>query len=209
MTGTTFQFPLTLNGQNYFFEGFSYGQTHLYPKGAGYFIAGRIDPPDSTFTAILHVPVFDQEVPIEKLHHSQVESHYPTHILFYQKRESESLLGIFNLCQEAYPGLVSLQNVEKTDELGQSSPYRHTKDFLSSPPTNINSKTSSMSQQCSGCCGSGRTTCSSCGGMGGRQVMDYHIDHNGMPNYQPKWESCMSCSGGYVNCSICGGKGQK
>jgi hypothetical protein len=61
-------------------------------------------------------------------------------------------------------------------------------------------------RQCSACYGSGRTTCSSCGGMGGRYESRVTYDYDYNPVYSDEWIGCF-CSGGYTTCGTCGGSG--
>jgi hypothetical protein len=61
-------------------------------------------------------------------------------------------------------------------------------------------------RQCSVCYGSGRTTCSSCGGMGGRYESRVTYDYDDNPMYSDEWVSCF-CTGGYTVCGACGGSG--
>ena len=62
-------------------------------------------------------------------------------------------------------------------------------------------------QQCGTCCGSGKVTCSSCNGMGGRSESRVDYDWENNPTYRDEWVSCYSCNGGYSTCSGCGGSG--
>jgi len=62
-------------------------------------------------------------------------------------------------------------------------------------------------RQCSFCSGSGLTTCSSCGGTGGRSESRTDYDWNNNPVYRTEWVSCYSCSGGKQTCTTCGGSG--
>lgn len=61
-------------------------------------------------------------------------------------------------------------------------------------------------KQCPNCSGSGQTTCSSCGGMGGRYETRIEYDYENNPIYRDEWVSCF-CAGGYVTCGVCGGSG--
>jgi hypothetical protein len=61
-------------------------------------------------------------------------------------------------------------------------------------------------RQCFACYGSGRTTCGSCGGMGGRYESRVTYDYDSTPVYGDEWVSCF-CSGGSVVCGTCGGSG--
>ncbi len=61
-------------------------------------------------------------------------------------------------------------------------------------------------RQCGTCYGSGRTTCSSCGGMGGHYSSRVSYDYDGNPVYSDEFIPC-GCSGGYTICGGCGGSG--
>ena len=61
-------------------------------------------------------------------------------------------------------------------------------------------------RQCYSCSGSGVTTCSSCGGSGGRNEQSISYDWNGDTQYDTYWVPCF-CSGGQVSCAGCGGSG--
>lgn len=61
-------------------------------------------------------------------------------------------------------------------------------------------------RQCPACAGSGQTTCSSCGGMGGRYQSRVDYDYDSTPMYHDEWVGCF-CNGGYVACGVCNGSG--
>ena len=61
-------------------------------------------------------------------------------------------------------------------------------------------------RQCTYCYGSGQTSCSSCGGVGGRSESRIEYDYDNNPVYREEWISCF-CNGGYASCGVCGGSG--
>ena len=83
-----------------------------------------------------------------------------------------------------------------------ASPPRRT----SSTPRQVHDMAPDLYRQCGACAGSGRTTCSACGGTGGRSESRVDYDWEGNPTYNSEWISC-SCAGGQVVCGTCGGSG--
>ncbi|MEZ4886226.1 MAG: hypothetical protein R3E32_15940 [Chitinophagales bacterium] len=92
-----------------------------------------------------------------------------------------------------------------------SKPNPFSKVSLTQNPINPNRKVHDLDpqnyRQCPSCYGSGRTTCSSCGGSGGRSESRVDYDWNNNPIYRTEWVACYSCSGGQSTCSRCGGSG--
>lgn len=198
------QYSLALGDKTYSCDLIPYGQEILYPSGAGVYLVVRLGKGQQEISVISLFSSFSEGIPSGRLHNPQIASRNPTHLLFYPKPVGESLLEFFNQCHDCYPpelneaGLVA--PVLSDSALGidmDNQGFALNRDAVCGP----------VSTQCPVCSGSGRMVCSACGGMGGRQVMNSHMGHDGNPIYEPEWENCYSCNAGYVNCSACGGSG--
>ena len=60
---------------------------------------------------------------------------------------------------------------------------------------------------CIACAGTGRSSCSSCGGYGYHQVQATRTRHDGTIEYGTDRVPCTNCQGGQAPCISCGGKG--
>lgn len=197
------KFSLVLGDQAYSCALIPYGKTTLYPCVEGVFVVVRLGADQQTLSVVSLFANFTEKAPLEKLHNLQVAARKPTHVLFYPKRVSESLLEFYNQCQDCYPPELNEQDI-----LAQGTNVQGANNSSSNALAQDRFEfREAASQQCTVCSGGGRSICSACGGAGGRQVMNSHIGHDGNPVYEPEWECCYSCSGGYVNCSACGGSG--
>ena len=203
MVDTALHYPLEINGKTYYFELIAYGQKHLYPGSAGFYIVANLGAVEPILSLIYQHAYFGDDLSVEKLHHELVESHNPTHLLYHPKHASESILELFNQCSESYPPLVTTEQIDAFTALTAEGYPTHS----SHPYTPLSGQ--SVATRCGVCSGSGKVICSSCGGVGGRQVMNPHIDFDGNPVYEPQWENCYACSGGFVNCSACSGIGER
>lgn len=65
-----------------------------------------------------------------------------------------------------------------------------------------------VDQPCTSCSGSGRTTCSSCWGIGYHTQSGSRVNWNGEIEYYTENIPCL-CSGGQVTCGLCGGTGRR
>lgn len=201
------QYSLVLGDKTYSCDLIPYGQKILDPSAAGVYLVVRLGQGQQEIRVICLFTCFSEGVPSDRLHNPQVAARNPTHLLFYPKPVGESLLEFFNQCHNCYPPELNetdlVAPVLRDNTLGIVEPSMDNQGFA----LNRDTVYRSASTQCPVCSGSGRMVCSACGGMGGRQVMNSHIGHDGNPIYEPEWESCHSCSAGYVNCSACGGSG--
>lgn len=201
------QYSLVLGDKAYSCDLIPYGQKVLYPRAAGVYLVVRLGKGQQEISVICIFTDFSDGVSSDRLHNPQIASRTPTHLLFYPKPVGGSLLEFFNQCHDCYPPELNKTDLEvsvlRDNALGIVEPRMGNQGFA----LNRDEAYRSVSTQCPVCSGSGRMVCSACGGMGGRQVMNSHIGHDGNPIYEPEWESCYSCSAGYVNCSACGGSG--
>lgn len=112
------------------------------------------------------------------------------------------------LTAQLYAALVA--NLDRvtpdTQELVVGFLRAHEDDNGLPPSTAVHVLAPDRYRQCSVCYGSGRTTCSSCGGMGGRYESRVSYDYDYTPVYSDEWVGCF-CSGGYTVCGACGGSG--
>ncbi|MAY41792.1 MAG: hypothetical protein CMI05_05705 [Oceanospirillaceae bacterium] len=201
------QYSLALGDKAYSCDLIPYGQEVLYPSAAGVYLVVRLGKESQEISVICLFTCFSEGVPSDRLHNPQIISRNPTHLLFYPKHVGESLLEFFNQCHDCYPPELNetdlMAPVLPGNALGIVEPRMDNQGFA----LNLDAVYGAVSTQCPVCSGSGRMVCSACGGMGGRQVMNSHMGHDGNPIYEPEWESCYSCNAGYVNCSVCGGSG--
>ena len=75
-----------------------------------------------------------------------------------------------------------------------------------SPPPARSAPPEPTQRQCGACAGSGRVSCSSCGGYGYHTQSYTRVDWEGNTEYVTDQVPC-GCSGGYSTCGSCGGSG--
>lgn len=108
------------------------------------------------------------------------------------------------LCEALSPNLDLMDSDAR--ELAVNLIRAHQQDTQTSGSPHVHVLAPDLYEQCGACSGSGQTTCSSCGGMGGRSETRIEYDYENNPMYREEWISCF-CSGGYVSCGVCGGAG--